>query len=229
MSIDAAQLQRHYASISDEELIALDRDELTEIAQQCYDEEIKRRGIVIPSDDSVDEETIDIPDDDSPAIAATEEELAEFEELDNPDVSMACTFADHGGGSATADAEEAYQALKAAGVPCRVRVVRVEPEPDNPRPYTDHQLLVPSSQTLHATSILDKSFFNPRMEEDWRNHLEGLTDEEVLQFSADDLCAGLLDRAARLKRIYSEEISRRKLEGSPLKYRTASANDADNV
>jgi hypothetical protein len=229
MSIDAAQLQRHYASISDDELIALDRDSLTEIAQQCYDEEIKRRGIVFPSHDSTDEETAAIPDDDSPAIAATEEELAEFEELDNPDVSMACSFAEHGGGSATVDAEEAYQALRAAGVPCRVRVVRVEPEPVNPRPYTDHQLLVPSSQTLHATSILDKAFFNPRMEEDWKNHLEGLTNEELLQFSADDLCAGLLDRAARLRKIYSEEINRRKLEGSQLKYHTASAKDADNI
>jgi hypothetical protein len=219
MSIDAAQLQRHYASISNDELMALDRDSLTEIAQQCYDEEIKRRGLVIPTDDSTDEETADILNNDTKAILddepteiiVDEDSPTEFEELGDDNEFTACSFSDYGGGSATVDAEEAYQALKSAGVPCRVKIVRVEPEPDNPKPYTDHQVLVPSSQTLHATSILDKAFFNPRMEEDWKNHLEGLTNEELLQFSADDLCAGLLDRAARLKKIYSEEVRRREL------------------
>jgi hypothetical protein len=210
---------------------------LTEIAQQCYDEEIKRRGIVIPEDAFTDEETTDIGDDDSTEIldedpseiAAEEQTFTEFEEPGDDEEFIACSFVAHVGGSAASDAEEAYQALRAAGVPCRVKVVRVQPAPDEPKPYTEHRVLVPGSQNLHATSIIDKAFFNPRMEEDWKNLLEGLTNEQLLQFSADDLCAGLLDRAARLRRIYSEEISRRKLEGSPLKYRTASANDADNV
>ncbi len=46
MKITAADLQRHYASLSDHELRALNRDEPTELARTCYDAELQRRGLV---------------------------------------------------------------------------------------------------------------------------------------------------------------------------------------
>src|SRR5258708_1321005 len=46
MQIDAEDLRRYYASLPDEALLALDRTELSEMAQKCYDEELERRELV---------------------------------------------------------------------------------------------------------------------------------------------------------------------------------------
>jgi hypothetical protein len=43
MPVDLEYLRRHYASLSDEALLALDRSELVETAQKCYDGEVVRR------------------------------------------------------------------------------------------------------------------------------------------------------------------------------------------
>ncbi len=43
MPVDLEYLRRHYASLSDEALLELDRSELVETAQKCYDEELARR------------------------------------------------------------------------------------------------------------------------------------------------------------------------------------------
>ena len=43
MQVDLEYLRRQYASLSDEALLALDRSELVETAQKCYDEELVRR------------------------------------------------------------------------------------------------------------------------------------------------------------------------------------------
>lgn len=45
MQIDLESLRRPYTSLSDDELLALKRDELIEAAQKCYDEEVDRRGL----------------------------------------------------------------------------------------------------------------------------------------------------------------------------------------
>ena len=45
MPIDPAEFRRHYASLSDEALLEINRDELVEAAQQCYDEELAGRGL----------------------------------------------------------------------------------------------------------------------------------------------------------------------------------------
>ena len=69
--------------------------------------------------------------------------------------------------------------------------------------------MAPAPLTLKATSILDKEIFNPQIEADWRIHLESLTDTELAALNPDVICAGLLDRIARLKRRYNDEVSRR--------------------
>ncbi len=45
MKITAEDIKAGYRRMSDEELLALDRGELTDLARKCYDEEVDRRGI----------------------------------------------------------------------------------------------------------------------------------------------------------------------------------------
>jgi hypothetical protein len=45
MQIDPEEFRRHYDSLSDEALLEVNRDELVAVAQECYDEELARRGI----------------------------------------------------------------------------------------------------------------------------------------------------------------------------------------
>jgi hypothetical protein len=44
MQVDPEYLRQHYNLLSDEALLSIDRSELVEIAQKCYDAELARRG-----------------------------------------------------------------------------------------------------------------------------------------------------------------------------------------
>ena len=46
MKVDADDFRRVYDSLNDEALLAVKRDELVEVAQQCYDAEVARRGLM---------------------------------------------------------------------------------------------------------------------------------------------------------------------------------------
>ena len=45
MQIDPEEFRRRCAELSDEGLLSIDRDELVDVAQQCYDDELARRGL----------------------------------------------------------------------------------------------------------------------------------------------------------------------------------------
>jgi hypothetical protein len=45
VKVDADDFRRVYDSLNDEALLAVKRDELVEVAQQCYDVEVARRGL----------------------------------------------------------------------------------------------------------------------------------------------------------------------------------------
>jgi hypothetical protein len=192
MPIDADQLRQRYESLSEDELIDLDRNLLTEIAQKCYDQEIKRRGISLP-------------------IAGPEENGPKSAVKKNDETFVACSFTDlyrwpdH---PASRSAEEARNALEAAGIPCRIDPVRVQPEPDL-SPYNEYRVVIPDACMLRAMSVLDKQVFNPRQEADWKTHLQSLSDDQLAQLNVDDICAGLVDRAARLRKAYVDEQRRR--------------------
>ena len=47
MPTDPEYLRRHYASLSDEALLEMDRSELVETAQKCYDDELQRRKLLL--------------------------------------------------------------------------------------------------------------------------------------------------------------------------------------
>jgi hypothetical protein len=45
LQVDLDDFQRRYAELSDEALLELDRDELVDLARDCYDAELTRRGL----------------------------------------------------------------------------------------------------------------------------------------------------------------------------------------
>ena len=45
MPADPQYLRDHYASLSDEALLAIERDDLVDLAQRCYDDEVGRRKL----------------------------------------------------------------------------------------------------------------------------------------------------------------------------------------
>ena len=45
MKVTTEDLRRHYASMPDAELFAVNRDDLTDLARPCYDAEVERRGL----------------------------------------------------------------------------------------------------------------------------------------------------------------------------------------
>lgn len=200
LPIDLESLRRHYTSLSDEELVALNREELTETAQKCYDEELERR------------ELSEAPD--SGTGPGNEEyDCDAFETVEDTDwleeAACACSFVSQPGGSAAADAGNARAALQEAGIPCQISAVKAaEPSGEQPARY-EYRVMVPGALNLKATSILDKEVFNPQLEADWHMHFESLTDRELGALNPDVICAGLFDRIARLKRAYNDEVARR--------------------
>jgi hypothetical protein len=208
MPIDAESLRRHYASLSDQQLLDLDRGELTETAQQCYDRELQRRDLAHHDSGGTGDASVAMDHWEESRERSVEH--ADEETVDDASF-VACAFTDHPGGSSAMDAAEARAALQAAGIPSRIEVREVEPEPVDPRPRTEYQVLVPGGLSLRASSVLDRDVFNAKMEADWKTLLESLSDDQLLHLNADAICEGFLDRAARLRKVYKSEILRRRL------------------
>lgn len=192
MQIDRDALSRHYASLSDDELLALDREELTETAQKLYDHEMEKRQLASAGEEEVRNEPDFLEEDDG----------AEPGWLQN--ASCACSFQAGAGNSPYAqEAEAACEILRGGGVPSRV-------VPEHPETGPDLlNVMVPGALLMKAYSLLDRDLFNEEMEETWRTHFAELSDDELGALTPDILCAGILDRAARLKRIFLEEQERR--------------------
>ena len=94
MKVDAEDFRRVYESMNDDALLAVKRDELVEMAQQCYDAEVARRGLGAGEE-----------------IVAPEAEGAEAAGGSEGMVELA-TFTD------VDDARLARALLKAAEIPC---------------------------------------------------------------------------------------------------------------
>jgi hypothetical protein len=200
LQIDLKALRRHYSSLSDDELLALNRDELIETAQKCYDEELERRGLNQAQESEV-------PSNEHEYMETSEEIGVHPDWLE--DGACVCAFGSQPGGSAASDADHAYRTLQDAGVPCEVSVVEVAAATGDQPAQHEYRVMVPAALNLKATSILDIQVFNPQLEADWRTHFASLTDSELGALKPDVICAGLVDRIARLKKVYNDEISRR--------------------
>ena len=205
MSIDSEQLRRRYASLTDEELLSIERQDLTQVAQRLFDAEVQRRRF------HAGDEEHDLADDaghTGPFHVSAEDELEDHAGwLENgfPIAVFSGTPAE------VSDAADARSALLAAGIPCEITQHQVDPEEEPVAlPYQEYRVMVPAGLSMQAASVLDIAIFNTRLEADWKTQLESLSDEELGRLSIDSLCAGLIDRAERLRKIYKAEISRRR-------------------
>jgi hypothetical protein len=197
VELDPEDLRRHYAMLSDEALVALDRSELVELAQQVYDQELRSRRLT-PE-----------PSEDEPA----RDELNDVRGLKPQwldDAACAAVFASYHGGSSGADAEGARDVLEAAGIPCYIDVQKAERSDGDTKSQSEFRLLVPGKLNLEAVSLLDKEIFNAELEAEYRTHFGQLSDEELHAVKPEVLLAGLSDRIERLTRAYTEEMERRR-------------------
>lgn len=198
MQVDLEYLRRQYASLSDEALLALDRSELVEAAQKCYDEELIRRkpiGLTTPLVQTADLES-HLPDwENKPEWLDEASEV--YSQLEQAGVTAP-------------EIANARDALEAAGIPCYLDLSD-PPRKESPtqKPPRLWRLMVPGNFNQRATSILERDIFNADFEAEWKTHLEMLSDEELWAMDPKVAFCGLFDRVQRVTRAFDEEIARR--------------------
>jgi hypothetical protein len=202
LKLDTEYLRQHYESLSDEALEEIDRNDLVDVAQTIYDQEVGKRKRASGSSFAMPQPRTrgnEVGSDDEPDWAE-----------DGAEVFSAYA------GPGTQDAprlEAARLALEAEGIPC-VTDTREEPE-HVVRAMSSWVLKVPSAASLRASSVLDREIFNSEFEEGWRHHLAMLSDEEVLASPPHTVFPGLYDQIDRANRAYREELSQRGLQPKP--------------
>jgi hypothetical protein len=204
MQIDPERLREEYDSLSDEALLQIHRADLIEDARRIYDEELAQRHLV-PG--KIVEKT-------SPPDATevgTEFPLDE----DHPDwldgAAEVFAVADLAGSVPAPQAQRVQDVLLAAGIACHLELTEVPQDPDSVDPNRRWRVLVPGQLSLYATSILDRDIYNEDFEDLWKTQLEAFSDKELRDMKPEVVLCGLFDRVERAKKVYSEELARRKL------------------
>jgi len=211
MKVDPEYLRSHYSSLSDDFLLAIDRADLVEAAQQCYDQEVSRRGLNRRGG----ARKLEIPR----AVREMPEEAEEVEQPPDPDeppdwlddAAEAFSVSELPGAEDRVAA--ARSALDAAGIPCHVESVETTEEESNYVPPDRRwRVVVPGNFNLEAMSVLEREFSNPEFEALWKAHLETLSDGELLETEPENVLCGLFDRVERVQRAYEEELAARGLK-----------------
>jgi len=211
LQVNPDDLRHYYDSLSDEALQQIDRVTLTEMAQQCYDDELAQRKLSSGHAESS-HAAVTPPDQEDGGGEINDEFDLDAQPIPAwlDDAARACTFTYLPGDVSTDDAKNARAALLAAGIPCYVEEQKIDKPRYEPAVLYEYSVMVPGALNLKAISVLDKEIFNPKVEADWKVHLETLSDEDLRALNSETICAGLLDRMNRLKRAYDQEIARRK-------------------
>jgi hypothetical protein len=219
MRIDIEQLRRQYGDYSDEALLEIRRKDLTEIAQACYDEEVRSRGLgrgaaTRPTRDrSVEANAV------APAAETQEPGEAEpfFLDADEPDwladaAEVYSEFIHHG--TPPAQAVRARDVLLAGGIPAHLEMLEDQPAEGQPEPTRQWRVLVPGNLNMQATSVLECEIFNKDFEDQWRAHLQALPDEDLNGADPEVAFGGLIDKLERATRAYKDELARRGINQS---------------
>jgi hypothetical protein len=200
LQTDTAYLRRHYASLSDEALLDVDETDLVEDAQRIYDEELAQRGLT----------RRETRGGDDPGSAASPIDRAGDRK---PDwlgaAAVAARFSAGPGQNSTDDALEARRALEAAGIPCYLSTLWVDPPPVA-EPREELRLMVPGNLNFEAESVLDIEIFNREAEAMWKTHFQTLSDEELRAVDLELVFAGRKDWIERVTNAYSEELKQRR-------------------
>ncbi len=212
MQPDLENLRRHYAALSDEALLEMNRTELVEAAQPLYDQELVRRKLA--SKRSLTRARLErepkkyglhaAPDHDDPP-----EWISESAEVFGRQ--------SHPGDSFAPEVDNARAVLEAAGIPCFVEYVETPVEPEDfepPKPTREWKLRVPGQYNIEAASIIERDMLNDQFESDWRTHLEMLNDDELREVSPQKAFCGLFDKIERVTRAYDHELERRRMKAN---------------
>lgn len=211
MRIDPADIKKRFAAMDDEALLDVDRDELSEMAQGIYDEEVAARGLDEGEDaDGIEELDVTFDEDGAPVDVDAEEDAEQPDWME--EAVCVCTFETTPGSTAVGDVLKARAVLLAAEIPCTMAVQELPPQREGHPPRKEVALFVPGPVHLHAVSVLDRDLFNETHEEEWQRHFEAISDADLLALRPEVFTAGLLDRVARMKRVYAEETARRGLK-----------------
>ena len=196
MQVDPEQLRQLYESLSDEELLAVGRADLIEVAQKYYDAELNRRELTVhlQEPDDVDE----VPD----------VEIGPDWLEDAAEVYSWTAFAQD---PLPPEAFETRDVLEAAGIPCLLKLSEIPKVPYSKRTHS-WKLLVPGQLNMRAASIVDRDIFNQKFEDYWSAHLQELSDKELLSMSPKAIFCGLFDKVERVTRAYADEVARRRLK-----------------
>jgi hypothetical protein len=204
MPVDPDYLRQHYASLSDEALLAIDRADLVEQARGYFDEEVGKRSVASrhverPKADSVSHGRGAAEGDKPDWLDETSEVFSE------PDIPGKMS------GDQIANARDV---LEAAGIPCHLEACEIPKREKSSYPPPTHmwRLMVPSSENLLAASVLDRDIYNDEFEAVWKSHLEMLSDDELGETDPKTVFCGLFDRVERVSRAYGEEVRRRGLK-----------------
>jgi hypothetical protein len=176
MQLDPEYLRQYYGSLSDDALLAVDRDELVEVARAIFDREVHNRKLVQPEKISSEPDLVD--------------DVAEFEDEseragENPDwlddAAKVYAYAVSSAGAGFPAAADAREALAAAKIPCYIDFCEIQPE-KSLFPYGTHRwrVLVPGKLSLPAENVLHRAIGNLDFEAAWKTHLEALSDEELV-------------------------------------------------
>jgi hypothetical protein len=216
MPVDPEYLRQYYASLSDEALLAINREELVDTAQKCYDHELGQRELVSEGGVSGADEQHGVPRPRRHADGRAEVDHAAPGAGDIPDwleeAAEIYSRVDLQETGPSSDVVDARDALEAAGIPCYLDRFET-PEEKNSATKSTHRwrIMVPGNLNLHATSVLERDIFNADFEAEWKTHLETLSDEELRAMTPQSAFCGLFDRVERVTKAYDEEIARRGL------------------
>src|SRR5579862_8373587 len=137
MTIDPEYLRLHYASLSDEALLAVDRTELVEAAQKCYADELSRRQI--PSGRRPVERNAP-PTLSEPSSEEAEDDAYPLDDADKPEwleeAAEVYSRTDLPGAAPADDIVDARDALEAAGIPCYLDLSEIPEETNAARKPT---------------------------------------------------------------------------------------------
>jgi hypothetical protein len=219
MQVDPDYLRNRYSSLSDHALLAIDRSDLVEIAQNCYDAEVKRRGLALPSGVRRAAGPHAVPRrSDNPSGKQVKVGRKPPDTGDRPawlDEGAEVHSVDVGPGTGAADAAmSARDVLEAAGIPCYLELIEItEEEKKLYQPPTHRwRLMAPANLNLRAMSTLQRDIDNQEFEAMWKTQLEALSDSELHATNPEIVFCGLFDRIERVNKVYEEEVARRRLK-----------------
>jgi hypothetical protein len=216
MEPDPEYLRQHYNMLSDEALLSIDRSDLVEIAQKCYDAELARRKLtrlhVAQRTEESRPVTGQLPGSNFEEAEREIEPGATGERPDWFDEAAEVYSRPVARAAPAPDMADARDALEAAGIPCYLELSEM-PEEESVGPPMTHQwrLVVPGHLSWMATSVLERDISNQEFEAGWREYLETLSDDELSVMTPESALCGLFDRVERVTKAYNEENARRGL------------------